>query len=88
MAVDGKGEVGIARGGDKAEAITRPTIDGDHRQRSQRAVKIATLTVNEGRVGGGYQSSRWSRDVVPVGESDDSCFVIDVVPTHDKYRAL
>ena len=80
MTIDGKGEVGIARGRNKTETVARPAIDRDYRQRSQGAIKIATLAVDESSVGGGHKSGRWSRDVVPVSEGDDGCLVIDVVP--------
>ena len=84
MTVDGKGEVGIARGRNKTETVACPAVDRDYGQRSQRATKIATLAVDEGRVGGRHKSGRWSRGVVPVGEGDDSGLVIDVVPNHDE----
>ena len=85
MTINGKGEVGIARGGDKAEAIARSTGDSDYSQRSQGSAEVTTLTIDESRIGGRYKPGRWSRDVVPVGEGDDGGFVIDIVATHYQY---
>lgn len=79
MSVDGENEVGIARDGYKAEAIARISIDHDDCQWSDWAVEEATSAINERSIWSRNESSRRSRDMIPVRERDNRVLVVNVI---------
>ena len=79
MPVNGEGVVGVAGSRDQAESVAATTGDGDDSQRGNGTSHIAALAIDESRIGGGNESSRGGRDVVPVREGDNCVLVVNIV---------